>query len=52
MMPPFDILKVESEGVRWMEAVADFERAGARVKVLAVSSPGEYFIVTRRKDFN
>jgi hypothetical protein len=30
-----------------MEAVADFERAGARVKVLAVSSPGQYFIVNQ-----
>jgi hypothetical protein len=48
MMPPFDILKVESEGVRWMEAVADLERAKARVKVLAVSSPGEYFIVNQQ----
>jgi hypothetical protein len=47
MMPPFDILKVESEGVRWMEAVADLERAKARVKVLAVSSPGQYFIVNQ-----
>ena len=47
MMPPFDILKVESEGVRWMEAVPDLERAKARVKVLAVSSPGEYFIVNQ-----
>jgi hypothetical protein len=47
MMPPFDILKVESEGVRWMEAVADLERAKARVKVLAVSSPGQYIIVNQ-----
>lgn len=44
MRPPFDILKVESGGVRWMEAVADLERAKARVNVLAASSPGEYII--------
>jgi hypothetical protein len=47
MMPPFDILKVESGRVRWMEAVADLERAKARVKVLAVSSPGEYCILNQ-----
>jgi hypothetical protein len=48
MMPPFDILKVESTGVRWMEAVADLERANARVKVLAISSPGEYVILNQK----
>src|ERR1700751_3727720 len=45
MIPPFDIFKVESSGLRWMEASADLERAKARVKILAVSSPGEYLIV-------
>jgi len=48
MRPPFDILKVESGGVRWMEAAPDLERAKARVKVLAASSPGEYIIQNQR----
>jgi hypothetical protein len=48
MMPPFDILKVESGRVRWMEAVADLERAKARVKALTVSSPGEYIILNQK----
>jgi hypothetical protein len=30
-----------------MEAVADLERARARVKVLAASSPGEYIILNQ-----
>ena len=44
MLPPFDILKVESSGPRWMETAVDLERAKARVKVLAASSPGAYII--------
>jgi hypothetical protein len=48
MLPTFDIFKVESGGVRWMEAAGDLERATARVKLLAASSPGEYIIVNQR----
>src|SRR5712664_2215056 len=44
MIPRFDILKVESDGPRWMEAAPNLERAKARVKILAASSPGEYVI--------
>src|SRR5229473_4816898 len=44
MIPPFDIFKVESDGPRWMEAAENLERAKARVKILATSSPGEYVI--------
>ena len=47
MLPSFDILKVENGGVRWMESAADLERAKARVKVLAASSPGEYIILNQ-----
>jgi hypothetical protein len=47
MIPPFDIFKVESGGLRWMEAAADLERAEARVKVLAASSPGEYIVLNQ-----
>src|SRR5258708_32409788 len=44
MLPPFDIFKMESSGLRWMEVAVDLERAQARVKVLGGSSPGEYNI--------
>ena len=45
MLPPFHIFKVQSDGsLRWTEAAADVERAKARVRVLAASSPGEYVI--------
>ena len=47
MIPPFDIFKVESSSLRWMEAVADLERAKARVKILSASSPGEYIILNQ-----
>jgi hypothetical protein len=48
MLPPFDILKVEHGGVRWMESAEDLQRAKARVKVLAASSPGEYIILNQK----
>jgi hypothetical protein len=32
LIPPLDIFKVESSGLRWMEASADLDRAKARVK--------------------
>jgi hypothetical protein len=47
MPPPFDIFRVESAGLRWMEVAADLERAKARVKLLAASSPGEYVILNQ-----
>src|SRR5260370_31443165 len=48
MRPPMVIFKVESIGLRWTELAADLERAKARVKVLAASSPGEYIIVSQQ----
>src|SRR5258708_17134049 len=44
MLPPFDIFKVESSGLRWMEVAVDFERAKGRVEGVGASSPGEYMI--------
>ena len=44
MVPPFDIFKVDTGSIRWLEAAEDLERAKARVKILAATSPGEYFI--------
>src|SRR5229473_5826276 len=48
MIPRFNIFKVESDGPRWMEAAATMERARARVKLLATSSPGEYIIANQK----
>jgi hypothetical protein len=48
MIPPFDIFKLESGELRWMELAADVERAKARVKILATSSPGEYIIANQQ----
>jgi hypothetical protein len=48
MIPRFSIFKVESDGPRWMEAAATMERARARVKILATSSPGEYIIANQK----
>jgi hypothetical protein len=45
MVPPFDIFKRQGGGsVRWLGATADLETAKVRVKELAESLPGEYFI--------
>lgn len=45
MLSPFHIFKVQSGGSRrWMEGAISVERAMARVKALAASSPGEYLI--------
>ena len=48
MLPPFDIFKMESAGLRWVETAADLERAKARVKSLAAASPGEYLIANQQ----
>jgi len=45
MVPPFHIFKRQGGGrVRWLGVVTDLEAAKLRVKELAESIPGEYFI--------
>ena len=45
MLSPFHVFKVKSDGSRhWLEGAVSVERATARVKVLAASSPGQYVI--------
>lgn len=45
MFPQYHIFKVQSDGsLRWVEAAADVERAKARAKAFAGSSPSEYVI--------
>ena len=49
MLPPFDLFKVEKDGnLRWIEVASDLDRAKARAKSLAASSPGEYLIVNQK----
>jgi hypothetical protein len=45
MVPPFDIFERQGGGsVRWLGVVTDLEAAKLRVRELAASIPGEYFI--------
>jgi len=45
MVPPFDIFKRQGGGsVRWLGVLTDLETAKVRVKELAKTIPGEYFI--------
>jgi len=45
MVPSLDIFKINGGGVLWREAVATLEDAKTRIRRLAFSSPGEYFIL-------
>jgi hypothetical protein len=45
MVPPFDIFKRQGGGsVRWLGVATNLETAKLRVRELAESLPGEYFI--------
>ena len=45
MVPPFDIFRRQGGGsVQWLGVVTSLEAAKARVKELAESVPGQYFI--------
>jgi len=45
VIPPLDIFRNEPHGTPlWIEACPDIETAKERIRVLAVSKPGEYFI--------
>src|SRR5947208_4589608 len=45
MLSPFHVSKVYNDGsLHWLEGAVNVERATARVRVLAASSPGEYVI--------
>ena len=45
MAPALDIFKINGGDVLWREAVATLEDAETRIRRLALSSPGEYFIL-------
>ena len=48
MIPPFDIFKRQPGGrVRWFGVATDLENAKQRLKELAASSPGEYFLFSQ-----
>ena len=45
MVPSLDIFKISGGAVLWRDAVATLESAKARIRRLALSAPGEYFIL-------
>ena len=48
MVPSLDIFKIDSLGVVWRESVESLETARTRIQKLALSSPGEYFILNQK----
>jgi hypothetical protein len=46
-MIPYDIFRIESNGVLWCDAVTTVETAKDRVQQLADSSPGTYLILNQ-----
>jgi hypothetical protein len=46
-MIPYDIFRIESNGVLWCDAVTTVETAKDRVQKLADSSPGTYLILNQ-----
>jgi hypothetical protein len=48
MSEPFDIFRVESPGVRWIECVATLEDAERKVRHFASHSGGEFFVLNQR----
>src|SRR5258708_22193059 len=49
MLPPFDIFKVESSGLRWMEVAGELERPQGPGKVLGAASPGADMILHQKQ---
>ena len=48
MTASFDIFRVESGGVRWLECVANLEEAKARVRHIAAGAVAEFIVVDQR----
>jgi hypothetical protein len=48
MIPPFDILRVDATGLRWVQASSTLEEAQARVAELMTSHPCEYLIISQQ----
>jgi hypothetical protein len=49
MIAPLDIFRQETYGTPvWIESCPDLESAKARITVLALSKPGEYFIFSAK----
>lgn len=47
MITSFDIFRVENNGVRWLEAVANLEEAKSRVQQIAATAPGEFLLLNQ-----
>jgi hypothetical protein len=48
MTASFDIFRVESGGVRWLECVRNLDEAKARVRQLSAGAMDEYIVVDQR----
>jgi hypothetical protein len=48
MTLPIDILQMESNGVRWVEAVPSLEHAHTRVQELIAQTKGDFIIFDQR----
>ena len=48
MIDTIDILRVQPDGVLWLESAATLECAQVRVRQLAQKSPGEYILLDQR----
>jgi hypothetical protein len=48
MIFKFDIFRVETTGVLWLEAVASLDEAETRVKQLSKGNPTEFLILDQR----
>jgi hypothetical protein len=48
MVPSLEIFRIESGALRWCEAVGNMETAKSRIKKLALSSRGHYFIFDQK----
>jgi hypothetical protein len=46
-MIPYDIFRIEANGVLWCDAVTTVETAKDRIEQLADSSPGTYLILNQ-----
>jgi hypothetical protein len=47
MTLPIDILKLDDDGPRWIQATTSMEEAKAHIHKFAETSPGEYLIMNQ-----
>ena len=48
MSKPFDILRLDRAGVRWLESAESLDHAKTPIHELAVSPPGEFLLLDHK----